>query len=374
MTDARTPPSGAPPQGLTSLRHDVGRKLTALVLGILAWVLIDSQVVGERTLALDVVQIASLDVRGPEAGDATFYLVVPPTLVLEEISHETVEVRIRGLREEVEDLRISRVVKLDPGMLEGEARRVIDLSLDETSDDFVVEPADAHLSKFSVHPRTLTLTLARRARARVSLRTEVVAVTGAPREGHVFDPSKVEIVPSEVYVSGPQDLVDAVVADPTILHLEPVDVADKIARVVAQVGLDRERVDARLKMETVQGVLQVTVPIVPAPASVQLLGVAVTYRNAEALEASGRRVLSASPSLDLRVEGPAPWFAAQAAQDLRDRIHLLVDWAQVGSLPRGFYDVRVLREDIPDTVRITDLAGKRPQIEYSLEEIGDSDP
>lgn len=353
------------------LRHDIGRKLTAVVLGALAWLLVDSQVVGERTYRLDV-QVSS---ENSLRDDQAFYLVVPPTLVLEERSHESVEVRVRGLREELEDLRITGVLKLSPDVLGGPSRRDVDLRLDEAAGDFVVEPADADLSEFSVHPRTLTLTLARRTSARVSLGPENVTVVGTPREGYVFDMARVDVWPNHVAVSGPQDLVEAVVADPgAALRLEPVDVGDRMTRVVVQVGLDRTRVDPRLEMETIDGLVQVSVPIVAEPEAVELLGVAVTYRDADALEASGRRVLSASPALDLRVEGPKPWLAARDAQELRERIHLLVDWADVGSLTRGFHDVRVLREDIPDSVRITDLQGGRPQIEYALEEIGESDP
>ena len=58
-------------------------------------------------------------------------------------------------------------------------------------------------------------------------------------------------------------------------------------------------------------------------------------------------------------------------EQLAERIRPVFDWSEV-SLTLGDEKVRIYREGLPDSVRITDLDGRPPEIHYRLE-TADSD-
>ena len=64
-----------------SIRHDIGRKLTALALALITWVIIDKMVVGKETIVLDVRAVGTrAEAWAGYGGRPAFYLIVPDDL------------------------------------------------------------------------------------------------------------------------------------------------------------------------------------------------------------------------------------------------------------------------------------------------------
>jgi hypothetical protein len=102
----------------------------------------------------------------------------------------------------------------------------------------------------------------------------------------------------------------------------------------------------------------------------ELRSIPVTYANAELL--GDQQVSFATETLDLEVTGPRSVLEGLTSEQLAERIRPVFDWRDVG-LKRAHEKVTIYRVDLPDTVRVTDLEGRPPEISYRLDSV-DSDP
>lgn len=348
------------------LRHDIGRKLTAVALAVGLWYGLEYYVTGDRVFDLDVRLASSrADADLQRNVASAVYLIVPSDVIVRSsTSPRRVSVRVKGLRSELEGLELSALLEIDPEVLGERDEHTVELLLDRAV--FKTRGREPDFSEFSVTPRKLDVSLARRAEAEFALGAANVTVRGQPKEGYAFDSGRMVVRPNRVRLSGPRSEVEALQADPSRLRLAPVDLEGRVFEVSQQVSLDRERVDRSVELRTAGGVVEVTIPIQPRPVTRELLAIPVNYVNEDALVQTRRKVAFATPELDLKVTGPRALLDALGNEALLSRIRLQWDWNEA-RLHQAHEPVRVFTERLPDDLVITDLDGRPPEIEYRLE-------
>jgi hypothetical protein len=113
------------------LRHDIGRKLTALVFAVALWTLLESEVVDQRSVLLDVVTVATKSDATTRKADApAIYLVVPGSLLMRGVKPERVTLDVRGIKDDVRNLNLSAIIECDETMLGADSERTIPITLD----------------------------------------------------------------------------------------------------------------------------------------------------------------------------------------------------------------------------------------------------
>lgn len=78
-------------------RRDVGRKLVALMLAVVVWLLLTELVSGERNVPLDVRIVATrAEAEQLRSTVPAVYVVVPEHLLVSNLVHKTVDVYLRA--------------------------------------------------------------------------------------------------------------------------------------------------------------------------------------------------------------------------------------------------------------------------------------
>ncbi|MCB9897407.1 MAG: YbbR-like domain-containing protein [Planctomycetes bacterium] len=370
-----------PPRGFRrrlwhAVRHDVGRKLLALLLAVLVWLKLSSMVTrglgpdggGLELLVTEVESLKAANAAMQNASTSGLYLVVPrDVIVRNDLTAFKVVVTGSGLTEQVRDLHLSAVIELDERVLADADEKEWTVNLENRA-LFQSRGPEPEIKDFDVEPDSLTLFLARRAEAEFQIDPLNVTIGGTPREGYAYDRSNILVHPNRVVLSGPKSAIDTLKTDPSALKLAAVDVEGAVIEVSQQVGIDTEHVDRSVRLMTNGGVVEVTVPIRPKDVVKALVSVPVHYAHEDALAARGRRVSEATRTLDLKITGPRSKLNSLNSEDLLNRIWLVFDWKDA-SLDRASEQVAVFRTDLPEDVRITDPNDRPPEIEYALEEI-----
>jgi hypothetical protein len=349
-----------------ALRRNIGRKLTALALGLLLWGTLQNFVIDDQTLELDVRTVSSVEQADRERRTVeAVYLVVPPDTIVRDLSAERIRVKVEGLRDEVgAALGMSAVLELELDVLG---------TLDETTFRLPLErgvfkgrEGSPNLTNFRVRPETLSGTLARTATAQIPLTHLNVTMEGRPRDGYYFLDSSIDVRPNEATVTGPRAVIDAIKADPALPKLTPVKVGERSTRVIQLVGLPQELLDRGVRLQTPGGQVEVSIPIVPEDTTVNLFSVPVRFLNEDVIATSGRQIVARTEALDVRVVGPTLELDRFTPQSLADAIHLVFDWrdaTQVQARPK----VRVFLDGLSDGVRVLAFdTNEAPIISYEL--------
>ncbi len=349
------------------LRKDIGRKATAFAFALLLWTVLQGLVVkDEPGIDLEVRAVAKR-AEGDREHASALYLVVPDDLILRKVEPARIGLHVKGKRDDVTNLNLTVVVPFYASQLGTSDEKTFTVPLER--DDFKNRGDPPQLTYFKVTPDTVTVTLARRASAEITLSQANVTLTGKPREGYAFQESRIALRPNVVTVSGPRAAIEALRADPGQPRLTPVNIDGRSTSVSQLVGLPRELTDAGVTLQTANGTVEATIIIAAEDKAVNVVSVPVLYRNPESLAARKLRIAHATPSLDLKVVGPPSELDKLSPDLLRQKIALIYDWAE-NKLPLGHARVAVFRTDLPDSVRIFDLAtGEAPQIEYALEPV-----
>jgi hypothetical protein len=354
------------------VRHDFGRKLTALIVAVALWYSLANRLTLDRRIQLQVREVASrAEAEQLRSTAPAVYLVVPPDFIVSNMSRKTIRVDVRGNKDEVRNMELSAILEVELDALGSQDEAVIPLPLVRTL--FKVQGGEPSLTEFDVKPPVLDIRLARRREAEITLGPQNVVVVGRPREGYAFDESSIRVAPNRVRISGPISQVESLARNPEQLKLVPIDIEGRILEVSQQVGIDVEKVDRSVALLTTGGLVEVSIPVRPREITKELLSVPVDYRNEDALRMKKRRVVFATETIDLLVTGPRSVLEGLTREELAERILPVFDWSQV-TLTLGDEPVRIFRGvGLPDSVRITDSDGRPAEIHYSLEST-DSDP
>ena len=355
-------------------RHDIGRKLTALVFAVMMWIWLATLTQGNREIELDIFLVGSRAEAGAQRNVVPgLYLVVDQGLIVRDTDRQRATVRVSGLKDVVDDLELSAVFTVTDEAIGNEDEGQVSLPLQASRDSFRSRNSTFEVSEFDVRPRVLTLSLARRAEAEFELGAHNVATTGVPREGYTFDENRILVRPNRVRISGPRAVVEDLRRHPGTLKLSPVNVEGATFEVTQEVGIDTERVDRNLTLHTAGGVVSVTIPFHARPFEVEVLAMEVHYENPEALDAQRRRVVSATRSVDLLVSGPRSVLEGLSPEQLVESVRLFYDWSDAG-LDQARDRVQVWHSGPAAELQVTGLDGRHPEIEYRLEAVDSPAP
>jgi hypothetical protein len=353
-------------------RHDIGRKLTALVVAVALWYSLANRLTLDRRIQLQVREVASRAEADQLRNTApAVYLVVPREFIVRDKSRKTIRVDVRGNKDEVRNLELSAVLEIELDALGSQDEAVIPIPLARSL--FKAQSGELGLSELDVRPPILDVHLARRREAEITLGPSNVVVVGRPRQGYAFDESRIRVAPNRVRISGPTSQVESLASNPEQLKLVPIDIEGRILEVSQQVGIDVEKVDRSVSLLTTGGLVEVSIPVRPRDITKELLSLPVSYENEDALGLSKRRVVFATETVDLLVTGPRSVLESLSREELAEKIRPVFDWSQV-TLTLGDEPVKIFTGvGLPDSVRITDTDGRPVEIHYSLETT-DTDP
>jgi len=349
-------------------RRDIGRKLVALMIAVIVWWLLSLYVSDSREISLEVVPVRErADAEEQRLVNPAFYVVVPEGLIVRSVNAKQVRVTVRGLRSEVARMEreLYAIHQIPAGAVGAENEKNHAIRLSESM--FRIERGLPSASEINFDPLEFSLLLAQEARRTFDLAAGNVTITGTPREGHMFDSETCRIRPSQVELVGPRAIVDAYMAVPTDLRLEPVDITGKAFSVTRQVGLDREKVHPSVTMLTQNELVEVTVDVFPEPVARRLLRVPVEYNGEELLVTRNLRVAEATATLDVIVHGPPDSLDKYTDVDLRKAIKLVYDWSAT-TVEQGRDHVSFFGNGLPG-VTITDVDGRTLEIVFRLDRI-----
>ena len=364
------------------VRHDIGRKTFGLLVALLLWVGLQTQLVGDTDARLPI-EIVKTQARAEtlRRDQPAVYLVVPDGFIVrrsrledpslnDDLRQGRVKIEYKGLKKDIANLDLSAVIVLDEADLgEVDDERMVGKTLDQARfrDKNGNQPP---LIEFEASPSVLYIPLERQMSATLALSAANVTISGSPPPGYRFDETRFSMSPNSVKVSGPKARIEALLENPGLLQLEPVALAGKIGAVSQAVGLGRE-LTGEVTLETAGGTVLVTVLVVGEPESMDLLSVPVEYRNRETLTTRGLRLVSADPTLDLTISGPREVLAGRSEEWVRQRLTLSYDWAGASLLSaKERVAVWLGRELARPEVRVTLIDSQvEPEITYSLEEL-----
>jgi hypothetical protein len=347
------------------VRHDIGRKIMALVVAVALWYSLATRLTLDRRIQLEVREVASrAEAEQLRSSAPAVYLVVPPEFIVRDKPRRHVRVDVRGNKDEVRNMELSAILEIELDALGGQDEAVIPMPLVRSL--FKVQGGEFSLSEFDVKPPKLDIRLARRREAEITLGPENVVVVGRPLEGYTFDQNSIRVAPNRVRISGPISQVEMLAGHPEQLKLVPINIDRRILEVSQQVGIDVEKVDRSVTLLTTGGLVEVSIPVRPRDITKELLSVHVTYENEDLLLLNKRRVVFATETIDLLVTGPRSVLEGLTREQLAERIRPMFDWSQV-TLTLGDEPVSIFRIGLPDSVRVTDSEGRPAEIHYSLE-------
>ncbi|HZJ72171.1 MAG TPA: YbbR-like domain-containing protein [Planctomycetota bacterium] len=355
-------------------RHDIGRKLTALVMASALWLVLQSLVIGRQPLELQVRAVATqAEADQQRLTTPGVYLIVPDELIVRSMSDPRVHLTISGLRDEVVGLNMSAKLVFTVADLGGEDEITLSRPLERDSFSVPGQPMPK-LTSFRVRPEVLQVTLARRDTAEITLTADNVVTAGKPKDHYFFRSSSIKLYPNTVDLTGPRTVIEPLLEDASRIKLEPVDLSGRSSTVSQPVGLSAELREKGVTLQSgrSQDQVLVTVPIEPEDIVRELYSVPIVYRNADALELRHppQRASNFPKSMDVKVWGPPPELNGRTDDDLLANIVLVFDWSIVPPTFSGSAtgSVKFASVGLPDTVRVTDAKGSRDlTIEYDLE-------
>ena len=344
-------------------RKDLGRKAVALLLALLAWGYMNWRLSDDPTFPLDVFTVTSR--VAAEQGLASvpgLYVVVPEHLIVRHVHQKIINVRLKGLRTELENLRLAAVVEVPTDALGTADEAKLKIPLERTM--LRAEGGMPRVSDWKISPNQLELTLAESTRESFDLTWRNVQFEGTQRSGYAVLTQEAQVLPNQVVLSGPRSAIAELRENPTRLLLAPIDVDGKSVDVSRQVGLDHTRVDPGVTLETVDRKVTVVMPVRPMDVSRELFLVPVVYNAPEDLVRRNLRVVEKTEVLDLIVSGPPSVLDPLTPDQLKRAIQPTFDWRDAG-LEQAKDRVRFLSV-LPDSVSILGIDGRDPEIEYKL--------
>ena len=358
----------------TTTRHDIGRKLTALVMATALWLVLQNLVIASQPLELPVRAVATqADAQQESATTPGIYLIVPDELIVSSVSEPRVHLTVSGLRDEVQGLSMSARLLFSVADLGAADEITLSRPLEREAFAPPAGQVVPHLTSFRVRPEVLAVTLARRDTAEVTLTAENVVTAGPPKPGYLFRNSRITLQPVTVSLSGPARVIEPLLADPSRIKLEPIDIAGKSWTVSDWVGLAQELRDQGVTLQPGgNGQVLVTVPIESEPIVRDLFAVPIEYRNEDKLQLRRQKASNFQKSLDIKVVGPPSELDNLSDADLLAKIVLLYDWSNASPSFVGETtgDVGWYVNGLPETVRVTDSKGnEKLKIEYTLEQL-----
>ncbi len=350
------------------VRHDIGRKLTALAFALVLWTILENFVIDDASPALDVRIVATRSEADTlRATTPAIYLVVPDALLVRNLSVRSVTLHVKGIADDVRNLNMNAVIEFTVAMLGTAGEKSFDVPLDRKLFKSGGDPPD--LTDFRPSPESLLVTLASRLETDTTLGSLNVTTEGSPKAGYFFQESRILVRPNQVRLSGPSAAIAAIRDDPEQPRLAPVRLMGRSATVSQFVGLPQELLDQGVTLLTPEHVVEVTIFLEPEDVSRELLSVPVTYKNEDALKARKWQVSYKDLALDLKITGPPGDLDGLSNEELVRRIDLQYDWREA-TLKQARPKVRVLREDLPRAVKVHLLSGDSdPIIEYRLEDV-----
>lgn len=354
------------------VRHDIGRKLTAVVMAVALWSTLQNLVTASQPLELQVHSVATQqDADSQRLATAGVYLVVPSELIVSKVSEPRVQLTVTGPRDEVAGLNLSAVLPFFVTEL-GDADEVT-LKRPLERDVFTVPRGqnNPRMTGFRVRPEVLEVTLARRESAELTLTSENVVTAGKPKDGYQFRSSRISLSPSIVGITGPRKVIEPLLADPGKLKLAPVAMTGRSVTVSQFVGLAPELAAQGVTLISGNGQVLVTVPIDSEDITKDLIAVPIEYRNEDVLKLRHQRATGYPRTFDIRVVGPPAEINSRTTEELLANMLLVFDWSLAPSTFRGQTrgNLSFARLKLPDTVRVTDTKDNKDlTIEYSLED------
>lgn len=354
-------------------RHDIGRKLTALVMASALWLVLQNLVIARQPLELQVRAVGTQAQADQERlSTPGVYLIVPDELIVRQMSDPRVHLTISGLRDEVVGLNMSAKLVFTVADLGGQDEVTLSRPLERDSFSVPSGQVLPKLTSFHVRPEVLQVTLARRDTAEVLLTADNVVTSGKPKDGYFFKTSSIKLYPNTVDLIGPRTVIESLRQDNGKVKLEPVDLTNRSLTVSQPVGLAQELRDQGVTMQSGRGQQQVvvTVPLEAEDIEKPLYSVPIVYRNEEALEPRHQKASNFPKSMDIKLVGPPAELNGRTDDDLLANIVLIFDWKQAPPTFTGTVTghVSFSRINLPDSVSVTDAKGKRDlTIEYDLE-------
>lgn len=351
-------------------RKDIGRKLTALGLAVVVWLMLAYQLRASEEVPLDIHFVPDRETAEQEADERPgVWVVVPPELILQSVAKDPmVVVTAAGLKTDISALRLSAVFEVPPDAL-GTADSGEHLIYLNNTSRYRGGDVDVRDVVLDMAPKRMALKLASRDEEVFDLGPNNVQIENVPKEGTEIDRSRITVNPSQVVLTGPREAIETLRRDPNQIRLEPVDVKDRGFKVSREVGLDPRKVDRLVSMRSAGGVVQVDVPIVPERIEVVIYRVRIKYENEDVLLRRGKRVVNSTDTIDLKLRGSASVLGALGEETLRKSVSVLYDWAEASNDVASPRPRLHLDKSLPDSIEVLDLDGRQPEIEYTLEDI-----
>jgi hypothetical protein len=368
-----------------AIRHDIGRKLLALVLALFTWTMLEQAVLDDGGGQLAVKLVQSLDEAAADRAATeipAIYLIVPPTLIARDIRPQEVRLKVKGLKDDVQGLNMWAFLEFDERDLGTATTGWVEVSRTLGREGFRSRGESPELTLFRVNGEStvdVKLRLARRATRSLPLGPANVTLAGEPAKGFQADKERATVVPGQVDVSGPAGAIEDLAAGKVQLQLAPVSVLGRNATVQQSVGLSAAAQAEDLRLETLGGKVQVIVPVVPLPIEIELVQVPVDYRNEEALKLRRFTLVERPPdTVDLRVRGPQSELGRfqNSKEDLLARIRPQLDWSQARLLDGpNTVDLECFTIDLSLDVQVTGIGvsgvSGPPRVQFKLEALAE---
>jgi len=361
-----------------AMRNDIGRKLTALVLALFTWAMLEEAVLDDGGGQLAVKLVQTLDEAAADRASTelpAIYLVVPPALIARDVRPLKVTLKVKGLRDDVQGLNMWAYLEFTERDLGGNLAGWVDVSRTLGREDFRSRGESPELTLFRLNGEStvdIHVKLARRVTRTLSLGPANVALGGEPAKGFQADKERATLLPSQVDVSGPAAAMDDLAAGRLLLLLAPVSVDGRGATVQQNVALSDAAQRELLALGTPTGKVLVTVPVVPLPIDLDLVLVAVDYRNEDALKLRRFTLVNRPPeTVDVRVRGPQSELGRYVnnKEELLTRIRPQLDWS-LPSLTEGSNRVplQCFTLDFSQDVQVMGIGVSGPPVvEFTLE-------
>ncbi|MBM3984625.1 MAG: hypothetical protein FJ296_02865 [Planctomycetes bacterium] len=366
----------------SAIRHDIGRKLLALVLALFTWAMLEEAVLDDGGGQLAVKLVRSVDEAAVDRASTevpAIYLVVPPTLVARDIRPQRVTLKVKGLKDDVQGLSMWAYLEFSERDLGDGATGWVEVTRTLGREDFRSRGEQPELTLFRVNGEStvdVRLQLARRVTRSLPLGPANVVLAGEPAKGFQAEGERATVSPGQVDVSGPAGALEDLAAGRAQLQLAPVSVLGRSTTASQSVGLSAASLADDLELQTPAGKVQVIVPVVPLPVEIELVRVPVVYRNEDALKLRKYTLVERPPDwVDIRLRGPQSELGRfqNNREELLVKVALQLDWSRA-SLTDGpnSAPLECFTRDLSVDVQVTGIgASAAPKVQFKLEALVD---
>lgn len=320
---------------IRQLRQDLGRLLLSFLAAFALWYFIGRKVETDEVFQVRVIVVS----HSEEARQAGLVVRVPPQLVFQDVSPQTLNLRLRGKGEEIDRLRKELTgvwtVPADFCGNEDTARRTVDIG-----SSFSFERFRTLRSLRLAEPSSFTLTLGKRASARLVLGPEKVEIAAEDLPPDIAW----TISPSSVEVSGVKDLIERVTAVGAKLRvtLSRVETSEALKGLPLKFSaencsvVENGETRGRLRFESPTS-LELRITRSTPPRVVRLENVPIGWLNVksvlrEGIDASEPvRTTPTSVWAEITLPGDAP-ATVNLEEELRAKLNLFVDLRE---MPQG---------------------------------------